>query len=177
MSAAPHMVFGVRNGKRYGHMELRDSMWDSLTNLGVGPAPDHVLDELGVHPGPRYQPLHDGDGQVQGGEANRLAQRKNPHLSGIPPDVKQTLKLGSAFCPFVFANCVPIQEDTPTVPMTPAEIAEDVYACWKAGAAVAHLHMRDDKGAGAMNKAKFRQTWCRGCRWRSPCRIGSAGGP
>lgn len=38
MSAAPHMVFGVRNGKKYGHMELRDSMWDSLTNLGVGPA-------------------------------------------------------------------------------------------------------------------------------------------
>ncbi len=52
----------------------------------------------------------------------------------------------------------PKKEDNPNVPMTPAEIAEDVYACWKAGAAVAHLHMRDDKGAGAMNKAKFRQT-------------------
>ena len=36
-------------------------------------APDHVLDELGVHPGPRYQPLHDGDGQVQGGEGFELA--------------------------------------------------------------------------------------------------------
>ena len=52
----------------------------------------------------------------------------------------------------------PKKEDNPNVPMTPAEIAEDVYACWKAGAAVAHLHMRDDKGAGAMDKAKFRQT-------------------
>lgn len=38
MSAAPHMVFNARYGKKYGHMELRDSMWDSLTNLGVGPA-------------------------------------------------------------------------------------------------------------------------------------------
>ena len=38
MSAAPHMVFDARYGKKYGHMELRDSMWDSLTNLGVGPA-------------------------------------------------------------------------------------------------------------------------------------------
>lgn len=52
MSAAPHMVFGVRNGKRYGHMELRDSMWDSLTNLGVGPAmgitAENVADAYGV---------------------------------------------------------------------------------------------------------------------------------
>lgn len=38
MSTAPHMVFDARYGKRYGHMELRDSMWDSLTNLGIGPA-------------------------------------------------------------------------------------------------------------------------------------------
>lgn len=38
MSAAPHMVFNARYGKKYGHMELRDSMWDSLTNLGIGPA-------------------------------------------------------------------------------------------------------------------------------------------
>ncbi len=32
----------------------------------------------------------------------------------------------------------PKKENNPNVPMTPAEIAEDVYACWKAGAAVAH---------------------------------------
>lgn len=38
MSAAPFMVFDARYGKKFGHMELRDSMWDSLTNLGVGPA-------------------------------------------------------------------------------------------------------------------------------------------
>ena len=44
------------------------------------------------------------------------------------------------------------------VPMTPAEIAEDVYACWKAGAAIAHLHMRDDEGHGTMDKEKFRKT-------------------
>ena len=34
------MVFNARYGQKYGHMELRDSMWDSLTNLGVGPAID-----------------------------------------------------------------------------------------------------------------------------------------
>ena len=38
MSNAPHMVFGLRNGKKFGDIELHDSMWDSLTNLGVGPS-------------------------------------------------------------------------------------------------------------------------------------------
>lgn len=52
----------------------------------------------------------------------------------------------------------PKKENNPSVPMTPAEIAEDVYACWKAGAAVAHLHMRNEDGVGTMDKEKFRET-------------------
>lgn len=38
MSSAPHMVFDIRKGKKFGNSEIRDSMWDSLTNLGIGPA-------------------------------------------------------------------------------------------------------------------------------------------
>lgn len=34
----------------------------------------------------------------------------------------------------------------------------DAYACWKAGAAMVHLHMRADDGLGAMDKEKFRET-------------------
>ena len=34
----------------------------------------------------------------------------------------------------------------PVVPYTPEEIAESVYQCWQAGAAVAHIHARDDQG-------------------------------
>lgn len=52
----------------------------------------------------------------------------------------------------------PKKENNPNVPMTPSEIADDVYACWKAGAAVAHLHMRDDEGNGTMDTAKFTET-------------------
>ena len=52
----------------------------------------------------------------------------------------------------------PKKENNPNVPMTPQEIADDVYACWKAGAAVAHLHMRDDEGNGTMDTAKFEET-------------------
>ena len=52
----------------------------------------------------------------------------------------------------------PKKENNPNVPMTSQEIADDVYACWKAGAAVAHLHMRDDEGNGTMDTAKFEET-------------------
>lgn len=52
----------------------------------------------------------------------------------------------------------PKKENNPNVPMTPEEICEDVYNCWKAGAAIAHLHMRDDQGNGTMDHNKFRET-------------------
>ena len=52
MSTAPHMVFNARFGQKYGHMEMRDSMWDSLTNLGVGPAmgitAENVAEQWGI---------------------------------------------------------------------------------------------------------------------------------
>ncbi|MDC7228459.1 MAG: 3-keto-5-aminohexanoate cleavage protein [Spirochaetales bacterium] len=52
----------------------------------------------------------------------------------------------------------PSKKDNPNVPLTPSEIAADVIACWKAGASVAHLHMRDDEGLGTMDKVKFKET-------------------
>jgi uncharacterized protein (DUF849 family) len=52
----------------------------------------------------------------------------------------------------------PSKRDNPALPVTPLEIAEDVYSCWQAGAAVAHLHMRDAQGNGSMNKEIFRET-------------------
>lgn len=52
----------------------------------------------------------------------------------------------------------PKKENNPNVPLTPAEIAEDIFSCWKAGAAVAHLHMRDDEGNGTMSLEKFEET-------------------
>ena len=44
------------------------------------------------------------------------------------------------------------------VPETPEQIAEEAYACWKAGASVIHLHMRDDQGMGVMDPVKFYET-------------------
>ncbi|QIB67944.1 thiolase family protein [Aminipila butyrica] len=52
MSTAPHMVFGARYGKKFGHLDMRDSMWDSLTNLGIGPAmgvtAENVAEQYGI---------------------------------------------------------------------------------------------------------------------------------
>jgi len=38
MSMAQYTIDAMRFGARIGHAEIRDSMWDSLTNLGIGPA-------------------------------------------------------------------------------------------------------------------------------------------
>ena len=38
MSNASYTVDKMRWGSRLGHAEIRDSMWDSLTSLGIGPA-------------------------------------------------------------------------------------------------------------------------------------------
>ena len=52
----------------------------------------------------------------------------------------------------------PKKENNPNVPMTPEEIAEDVYDCWQGGAAIAHIHMRDDDGNGIMDPVRFKKT-------------------
>ena len=49
----------------------------------------------------------------------------------------------------------PSKDDTPYVPLQPKEIAEEVYACWKAGASIAHIHVRDDAGKSSMSYEKF----------------------
>lgn len=45
----------------------------------------------------------------------------------------------------------------PNIPFTPEEIAEDAYECWKAGASVLHLHVRDDEGNATMSYEKFEE--------------------
>lgn len=52
----------------------------------------------------------------------------------------------------------PTKRENPNVPMTPREIAEDVVACYHAGAAICHLHMRDDYGIPTMDAARFEET-------------------
>lgn len=39
---------------------------------------------------------------------------------------------------------VPTKAMNPNLPTTPSEIAAEIYECWKLGAAVAHIHTRDE---------------------------------
>lgn len=50
------------------------------------------------------------------------------------------------------------KEKNPNVPITPEEIAESAHACWEEGAAIVHLHMRDDTGKGTMDRNRFDET-------------------
>jgi 3-keto-5-aminohexanoate cleavage enzyme len=45
--------------------------------------------------------------------------------------------------------------DNPALPHTPAEIAEDVIACAEAGAAVCHLHVREEDGSPSARRELF----------------------
>ncbi|MBV7272968.1 3-keto-5-aminohexanoate cleavage protein [Clostridium sp. PL3] len=55
-------------------------------------------------------------------------------------------------------GAVPKKKDNSNIPMTPQEIANDVYECYKVGASICHLHMRDDEGNGKMDKERFEET-------------------
>lgn len=44
---------------------------------------------------------------------------------------------------------------SPNVPLTPDEIAADAVACAKAGAAIIHLHVRDENGKNSMDPNLF----------------------
>ena len=52
----------------------------------------------------------------------------------------------------------PTKKDNPNIPLDPEEIAADVLECYKAGAAICHLHMRDEEGKGSMSKERFEKT-------------------
>ena len=52
----------------------------------------------------------------------------------------------------------PTRKDNPNLSITPEEIAADVYASWKAGAAIAHIHVRNDDGSPSTDYAKYKET-------------------
>jgi 3-keto-5-aminohexanoate cleavage enzyme len=49
------------------------------------------------------------------------------------------------------------REQCPAIPITPAEIAAEGCAAWRAGAAVVHVHVRGADGQGAQDMAAFRE--------------------
>ncbi len=52
---------------------------------------------------------------------------------------------------------VPTKEMNPHLPVTPQEIADQIYECWKEGAAVAHIHARDKEGKPTSDVNVYRE--------------------
>jgi len=53
---------------------------------------------------------------------------------------------------------VPRKKDTPYVPLTPDEIAETAYLCEQEGAAIIHVHCRDENGNPTSDYSVFKET-------------------
>lgn len=55
-------------------------------------------------------------------------------------------------------GAVTTKQDNPALPTQPEEIAKAAIRCWEAGAAVVHIHVRDDNDQGSMRFDKFQET-------------------
>jgi 3-keto-5-aminohexanoate cleavage enzyme len=51
----------------------------------------------------------------------------------------------------------PTKEDCPAIPYTPQEIAQSALEAWRAGAAIAHIHVRDPKTGAPSHKFELFQ--------------------
>ncbi len=51
---------------------------------------------------------------------------------------------------------VPTKADNPHLPVSPEEIAADVYRCYNAGASIVHLHARDRDGTPTYRIERYR---------------------
>jgi 3-keto-5-aminohexanoate cleavage enzyme len=52
---------------------------------------------------------------------------------------------------------IAMKSDNPALPITPAELADAAEACYKAGAAIVHLHIRDEKGAPTVDLKRVKE--------------------
>ena len=50
-----------------------------------------------------------------------------------------------------------VKADHPAIPLTPDEIAAEAASCSAAGAAMIHLHVRDDDGAHSLDAGRYRE--------------------
>ena len=48
------------------------------------------------------------------------------------------------------------RDQSPYVPLTPGEIVDEIFRSWQAGAAVAHVHVRDDQGRRCNDPVRFK---------------------
>ncbi len=72
---------------------------------------------------------------------------------GGRPDLTKPVILTAAL-----TGAATMKNQNPNVPYTPAEFAAEAYKCWKAGAAMVHVHARADNGMATHEHERIRVT-------------------
>ncbi len=72
---------------------------------------------------------------------------------GGRPDMSTPVILTAAL-----TGAATMKNQNPNVPYTPEEFAEEAYKCWKAGAAMVHVHARGDNGMATHEHDRIRAT-------------------
>ncbi|MBP7735126.1 MAG: 3-keto-5-aminohexanoate cleavage protein [Spirochaetes bacterium] len=72
---------------------------------------------------------------------------------GARPDITRPVILTAAL-----TGAATMKNQNPNVPYTPAEFADEAYKCWKAGAAMVHVHARADNGMATHEHDRIRAT-------------------
>ena len=94
-------------------------------------------------PGPIVTPPSEGEGGTSGGP------RTLPTLEKHEPEVILSAAIVGAEL---------TRAQTPHLPITPQEIADESARCREAGAAVIHLHVRNDDGSNTQSADRFAET-------------------
>ena len=66
------------------------------------------------------------------------------------------MKMDKLIINVAVTGMVPGKKDSPHVPITPDEIAEDCHRCYQTGASVFHLHARDESGEPTYRSDRYR---------------------
>jgi 3-keto-5-aminohexanoate cleavage enzyme len=72
---------------------------------------------------------------------------------GGRPDMSKPVIITAAL-----TGAATMKNQNPSVPYTPEEFAEEAYKCWKAGAAMVHVHARMDNGMATHEHDRIRAT-------------------
>ncbi len=73
---------------------------------------------------------------------------------GGGPDMSKPVIITAAL-----TGAATMKNQNPSVPYKPEEFAEEAYKCWKAGAAMVHVHAREDGGMATHDQARIRATY------------------
>ncbi len=86
--------------------------------------------------------------------AGRTAQ---PKISKEQEDRRKAMS-GKVIITAALAGAATMKNQNPAVPYTPQEFAEEAYKCWKAGAAMVHVHAREENGMATHDHARIKAT-------------------